>query len=245
MNRTLHIVLTSMGLTLLSAYLIWALFVLPDDQPLTECKELKIEIADSVSRRFITSREVKRLLADSDLSIVGMEYGEISTQQVENIVEKSAVVRSAECYKLQDGTVCLLVEQRMPHLRVITAEGNYYIDSDRRRMRATSHTASYVPVVTGRVTERMAKEELFDFVSWLNGNSFWDAQIEQINVTPTKEIELIPRIGSHTILLGSLDDYEQKLHKLQLFYTEGLSKIGWKDYTEIDLRYKHQVIGRR
>ena len=244
MKKTLYIILYTFALTMLVGYMTWAIWLVPNNMDETECKKVMIEIEDSISRYFISSRDVVVLLRDSGLYPSGYNYSQINTHAIEKAVCANQVVKDAQCYKLTDGTVCIQVQQREPKLRVI-GEKNYYIDSERKPMQATFHTASYVPVVTGRVTERMAREELFDFVEWMEDNDFWNAQIEQIVVTSRKEIELVPRVGGHIILLGTLDNYEQKLSKLRQFYTEGFAKMGWKNYKEIDIRYANQVIGRR
>ena len=75
-----------------------------------------------------------------------------------------------------------------------------------------------------------------------NNNPFWDAQIEQIYVTENNEIELIPRIGDNLILLGKIDNFEQKLENLQCLYEQALSKVGWNKYDTINLKYNNQVI---
>ena len=67
-------------------------------------------------------------------------------------------------------------------------------------------------------------------------------QIEQICVFPNKEVELIPRVGRFRIVLGALDDFEEKLNKLRLFYDQAIPKVGWDKYSVIDLKYKNQIV---
>ena len=244
MNRILRIVLVSVGGALLAAYLLWAVCFAPDVKDGKVCKAVNVLIEDSLSRRFLTAGEVRAVIGKTGLSPVGKPVREVDAQLIENCVEQLPVVRKAECYFLQNGDLRIRVEQRRPKLRVISEE-NYYVDADRKIMPATFHTACYVPVVTGRVSRRMAQEEMYDFVDWLENNNFWNAQVEQINVRPNREVELVPRVGGHTILLGRLENYDSKLHKLKVFYTECLAKIGWEDYKELDLRYANQVIGRK
>lgn len=59
---------------------------------------------------------------------------------------------------------------------------------------------------------------------------------------PNKEVELIPRVGRFRIVLGSLDDFEEKLNKLRLFYDQAIPKVGWDKYSVIDLKYKNQIV---
>ena len=77
---------------------------------------------------------------------------------------------------------------------------------------------------------------------FLRDNSLWNAQIEQINVTAQKELELIPRVGENVIFLGKPENYEEKLDRLKTFYEKGLNKVGWNKYSRISLEFNNQII---
>ena len=70
----------------------------------------------------------------------------------------------------------------------------------------------------------------------------------QINVLPPPnartepEIELIPRVGDHVVLLGWLDGYERKLDKLLAFYRKAMPKEGWDKRNYINIKYDGQVV---
>ena len=243
MNKTLKIVLISIGATVACAYIAGAIVFFPDHKQEQVCRNLEINIADSASRQFLTNSDLRKILRNDGLMPENKPYNEIKTQAVEDAALEVEVIKEAQCYKNNSGTISLNVRQREPQLRVIGAE-NYYVDADRKIMPATYKTACRVPVVTGRVTREMAQNEMFDFAMWLDDHSFWSAQIEQINVLQNKEVELIPRVGGHVILLGQLQDYERKLEKLQVFYDECFSKVGWLPYKEVDLRFAGQVVCR-
>lgn len=99
--------------------------------------------------------------------------------------------------------------------------------------------------------------KLISFVKTINKNSFWDAQIVQINVKPQNtgskpdpnrwiepDIELIPRIGRHIVVFGTLEDVDAKLDKLMLFYKKVLDHEGWDKYYSINLKYRNQIVCR-
>ena len=46
------------------------------------------------------------------------------------------------------------------------------------------------------------------------------------------------------IVMGNMRGYEKKLAKLRVFFEKGAEAIQDKNYTELDLRFKGQVIGR-
>jgi cell division protein FtsQ len=138
------------------------------------------------------------------------------------------------------------IRQRQPVIRVITSQGrSYYVDQERRIMPVTPAFTVYVPVVTGAVTETMAREELYDFAMFLQRNADWDAWIEQIEVRSNDDVVLIPRAGDFSIVMGSLKDYPVKLSTFIRFVDQGLNVLGWNRYSEINLKYENQVVCTR
>ncbi len=242
MKRTTKIILLSIGATLVAFYLIWTAFIMVDKQRELVCQQVDIAVIDSVDKQFVQVKDIVQLLHKNSLYPQGNAYKNIQAQVIEMCLEKHPYLKNAECYKSRKGVVHIRAEQREPKLRVMGDE-NYYVDDRREIMPIGITTACYVPIVTGRVSRKMAKEELYDFVMFMEDNPFWNAQIRQINVNNKRQVELIPTVGNHLILLGELKDYEAKLDKLETFYGE-LSKIGWKEWREIDLRYKGQVVCR-
>ena len=77
---------------------------------------------------------------------------------------------------------------------------------------------------------------------YITHDKFLKAQIGQIYVNEFNEFELIPRIGSHVILLGKAEDLDDKFRRLYAFYRFGLNKIGWNKYSVINIKYKNQVV---
>ena len=88
--------------------------------------------------------------------------------------------------------------------------------------------------------------KLINFVKYIEKDSFWRAEIVQIVASTMSSgdlcLELIPRSGTHTVRLGTLDDVEQKLSNLLTFYENGLSKLGWDSFRTISVEYRGQVV---
>ena len=130
----------------------------------------------------------------------------------------------------------------LPLLRVMAANGdNYYIDSKGKVM-PIPNSSAHVAVVTGSVDRDFATKELYKLGIFLQNHPLWEAQIEQINVTPAKELELVPRVGEHIIFLGKPGDYEEKFERLKIFYKKGLNQVGWNKYSRISLEFSNQII---
>ena len=84
--------------------------------------------------------------------------------------------------------------------------------------------------------------EIYRFSAFVTEHPFWREQIVQLYVNRQGEFELIPRVGAHQILMGSLDQWERKLKNLELLYEQGFSSYGWNTYGTINLKYTNQVI---
>jgi len=165
----------------------------------------------------------------------------IKTKSIEDAIEKHPMVRKAECFKTPVGEITVSIEQRIPVLRVVGYE-NYYVDDQRKPMPVSQNFAAYVPVISGRVTQKMATGVLFDFADYINKDPFWSNQIMQININDKLKVELVPRVGDHMVMMGDLSRYKQKLEKLKMLYLYGLNEIGWNQYKTIDLQFRDQVV---
>jgi cell division protein FtsQ len=119
---------------------------------------------------------------------------------------------------------------------------DYYVDTDRKRMRTSIRFSAYVPVVTGYVDFEFASTELYDFIVYLQSESRWRSAFTQINICNGSEIELIPRVGDFVVRLGSLERYESILEKLDKFLSVLPKYHSWDKYSVINLEFRDQVV---
>ena len=83
-------------------------------------------------------------------------------------------------------------------------------------------------------------------------DDFWNAFIVQIDLQGGDEagsgdpqVRIVPRVGDQVVLLGSLDNYPEKLDRLMRFYRNGMPYESWDRYRYIDVRYQGQVVCTR
>jgi len=203
---------------------------------------MDIEVVKSAEESYLNDSLVESLLKKTKLYPVGKKISEISMDSIETALESNKLIKTAESYKTIDGTVKVKVFQRTPILRVMTGNETYFIDSEGEKMPVPSDFTAYLPLATGRISDAYAKDQLYNFALFLQKDKFWNSQIEQINIEANLDVELIPRVGNHRIILGKMEDYKENLNKLKLFYNKGLNKMGWNRYSIINLKYKNQVV---
>ena len=229
-------------LILITAYLMVAVTVLNGKPTETVCSGMELVIRDSIDYGFITKREVLRLLNMKKLSPIGQKMGDINTRQLEDELRQHPLIGNAECYRTSGNRIGIQITQRIPILRVMLSNGEQYYIDDQAHTMPVPGSAANVAIVTGSVDKAFATKELYEFGMFLQRNPLWKAQIQQINITPSKELELVPQVGDHILFLGKPGNYENKFERLKTFYKKALNEIGWNKYSRISLEFDNQII---
>ncbi len=229
-------------LLLLMAYLVVAVTILNAKPVGQTCKGMELVINDSIDYGFITKQEILKILNNQKVSPIGKDMNLINTREIEEKLNQHPLIDHVECYRTPNFRIGIEVTQRLPILRIMASNGeNYYIDEKGKTMPLSASTAN-VAVVTGEIDRNFATKELYEFGLFLQKHPLWQAQVQQIHVTPSKELELVPRVGEHIIFLGKPGNYELKFDRLETFYKKGLNQIGWNKYSRISLEFDNQII---
>jgi len=236
-------ILLLITMLLIIAYLAVAVTAFNDSPHHQVCHDMELIIKDTTNAGFVKKDEIAALLRRKGLYPVGEKIEQIQTKRLEKELDKHPLIEKAECYKTPGGKLFIEIIQRLPILRIMSSNGeDYYIDNRGEIMPLEANCIANLAIVTGNVEKSFATRNLYKFGVFLQNNKFWNAQIEQINVTPEKEIELIPRVGDHIVFLGKIDNFEEKLNRLKIFYEKALNKVGWNKYARISLEFSNQII---
>ena len=214
------------------------------------CNRIEVVISDTVQTRFVTDSDIRAIFHSEGLKLQGYPLKDINTRELERLLEKNPYIRGAEVSTDVTGKMEIDLEQSVPLVRVMP-EGRegFYLDKEGKILPLSKKFVPYVLLVSGYIetpgksgTAEGQIAEIFRFCSYLVKHPLWSEQIVQIYVDRKGEYELIPRVGAHQILMGSLDQWENKLENLELLYRQGFSTYGWNSYSTINLKYTNQVI---
>lgn len=209
------------------------------------CQSLSVEIVDSTHATLITPAEIEQRLRKKGLHPVDRPMTSLQSLAIEQMLETDSFIRHAMCVATPGEHVRIVIEQRIPLLRIMADNGaDYYIDDEGTQMAARGYEAD-LAIATGDITPQFAKNELRTLGQYLRTHDFWDQQVQQICVSPSHEIDLIMRVGSQVVHFGRVTNVDQKFRNLYAFYTTILPQVGWKRYTEISVVYDNQVIGKK
>ncbi len=202
---------------------------------------------------FIDEKEVLKLL-NANGNLVGLPFEQINLHVLENRLENDHWIKNAEFFFNNNAVLEVKVEEREPVARIFTVEGNsYYIDSAATRLPLSDKISIRVPMFTNfpsnanrlRARDSLLLTSVKNMAIFIQADSFWNAQVSQINITANRTFEMIPTIGNQTILLGRGVNIDKKFDRLYSFYKQVWSKVGIEKYSIINVQYNGQVIATR
>lgn len=218
------------------------------------CKRILVSVKGDGEKMFIEKTDVmQQLKTTAQGSLINKPLKDIDLAKLERALEKHSWIRDAELYFDSKDALHVTVAEREPIARVFTTTGtSFYIDSAGKRMPLLNGVSVRVPLITNFYAAKkmngkdsLVLNSIKAIAKYINGHSFWSAQIAQIDITTWGTFELIPVIGNHIIRIGSVEDLEEKLDRLFFFYKKVLSKTGFDKYAVVDVQYKGQVVGQK
>ena len=209
------------------------------------CRGVDLHITGSRHFDLIDEDMVLSLLKEHSLDPIGSPLEAIDVEAIEQTLALHPLVGKAQCYKTGGDMLRINLSGKVPLVRVLNNRGqDFYVDSHGEILSQHS-LAVQLPVATGYIDREFASKELLEVVRAIDRSEFWKAQVEQINVTSDKQIELVPRVGDHLLILGTADNIEDKLERLMNFYEKGLDNVGWNKYRSISVAYENQVVCKK
>jgi cell division protein FtsQ len=216
-----------------------------------KCKDVKVLLPGQFS--FIERNEVDRILMANAGAMVGRDLNEINIHKLENALKANPFIEFAKVYADMTGIIHVQIIQREPVIRVVNmANLHFYIDANGYKIPLSDNYTAKVLVASGFIEEdfngrvdtlktKMAKD-LYRTALYIKGDTLWDNQIEQLFVDLKGDVEMVPRVGSHKIILGSTDSLQTKFRNLLVFYKKAIPKVGWDTYKTINLKYNNQIV---
>ena len=217
------------------------------------CKGLEINIHGVSNNFFIDKEDVKKIISSYTGDIAGTRIEGFNLRAMEAELKREVWIKDADLFFDNNGILQATVEEREPIARVFTKTGSsFYIDNSNMILPISEKLSARLPVFTSFPTENKVLSKIdssllrdINTLSVLiQKDSFLMAMIEQVDITPNREFEMIPKIGEQTIVFGDASCAEQKFNKLELFYKKVMLKYGWNRYSIINLQYKGQIIGK-
>lgn len=225
------------------------------------CGGVVITISDSSKHRFVTEDDIMNALRATGIRVTGQKINDIPLAKLEERIRAFTELKVAEVYVSEDRKLHVHCDQREPVMRVVASYGgDFFIDREGVIMRRhnlytpnlhilevdmvfNAEQMNGTSIFDSEKTENLVKA--FELVNYIRNDSFWNEMIDQLSMSRDGRVTLVPRVGNHTVRLGRVEDYEEKLHNLQVFYRQAMPVAGWDRYRVVNIEYKGQVVCQR
>ena len=230
----------------LVAYVAYAMIFLSGPDADERCVTVELVVQQDEKSMFVDEKDLEDLLKNAHVYPKGMLMRDVDTKKIEETIRGNDFISKVECYKSANGKLCINVEQRIPVMLVMPdGKDSYFVDAHGKVIPNKNYATSLI-VASGNIDEKFASTRLAEFGQFLQTDEFWNNQIEQIYVLKNRKgervVELVPRVGDQIVYLGSMDNFQKKLHKLELFYEKAVKTVGWEKYARVNLEYENQII---
>ncbi len=216
-----------------------------------KCTSIQIElVGENTAALFMDEKEILQIINTQGVK-VGLPIGAVNLNTLEKYLQTIRWVKNVELFLDNTQSLQVKIEQRIPIARIFTASGNsFYIDKEGLQLPLKQLTVLRLPVFTNFPSdqEKLSKpdslllNDIVHFTKAVQTDSFFLAQTAQVNIATNGDFELVPTVGDHIVLIGSVDNIEDKLNRLYTFYKKVWVQSGLNAYQVIDCRFDNQIV---
>ena len=215
------------------------------------CTSIQIElVGENTAALFMDEKEILQIIHEQGVK-EGMPIGDVNLNTLEKYLQTIRWVKNVELFLDNTQSLQVRIEQRTPIARIFTASGNsFYIDKEGLQLPLKQLTVLRLPVFTNFQSdqEKLSKpdslllNDVLHFTQAVATDSFFMAQTAQVNIANNGDFELVPSVGDHLVLIGSVENIEDKLNRLYTFYKKVWVQSGLNAYQVIDCRFDNQIV---
>lgn len=216
------------------------------------CRDVVVHFKNENENPFLDAENVKQILETS--LILGEPYYKINLQALENKLKKNPFVENAEIFIRSDRALQVNVELKEVAARVFENNGkSYYIDFQGKKLPLSNNYTARTIIIRGDFKEESHKRFIQNehlknslaLLKFISQHFEFSLIISELKISEEGNIEIYPELGNFVIDFGSIENYQQKLQHLWMFYKSVLPKVGWNYYDKIVLKYNNQILGRK
>ena len=216
-----------------------------------KCSSIEIElVGENTAALFIDEKEILQIIHEQGIK-EGLPIGVVNLNTLEKYLKTIRWIKHVEIFLDNTQALQVKIEQRIPIARIFTASGNsFYIDKEGLQLPLKQLTVLRLPVFTNFPSDQqnlskpdsLLLNDILHFTKAVQNDSFFMAQTAQVNIAVNGDFELVPTVGDHLVLIGSVENIEDKLNRLYTFYKSVWVQSGLNAYQVIDCRFDNQIV---
>ena len=221
-----------------------------------QCDNLLVNVDYDSGVRFINQSDVENLLtANGHEPLHGSKQKNIQLATLEKRIRTNKLIKDCQVYHDLAGNLVVDIEQEKPVARWINASqsgewhkaSGFYINEEGDYIPLSDRYSARVLMVAGPFFQKYQNlrneqgKAVLGMIKYVQDDPFWQAQVIQMNVSKTGEVDLLTALGNQRIEFGKAENIDAKLTKLRIFYQKVMAS-DWSRYTRISLKYHDQIV---
>ena len=195
---------------------------------------------ESQEARFLSATLVNKLLIQNKGELPWKAKDSLVLSKLENLIEENPYVQNAEVFHFQQGVLGVNIHEKNAVVRVHGTE-QYYLDETGDQFPISKDHTPKVPVFLGSLEEGQ-KEDLLLLIDQIDKDSFLRDELASIHYRSNSYFIGLRSYGFE-VEIGQIRHIAEKLSKLKVFCAYHDNHKLEKNYRQINLKFKNQVVG--
>ncbi|WP_313383883.1 cell division protein FtsQ/DivIB [Chishuiella sp.] len=240
MKRKLKIIKVILGVMLLIGLISFTII----HNASRKVSKLDVAFVQPVDNYFINDEAIREIINKGGKDILSQKLKDVNVKEIEQRVSENPFVDSVQVNKNINGVIRLDIVANKAVARVKTPKNEFYLTNNGEKMPLSKLSSANVILISGDVKPN-EYEDLSKFVIALKEDDLLKNHIIAIEKKGQRSYDLLVNSGNYYIELGTLNNFDQKLHNLDLFYNQYIDYIGTEDYEKLSLKFVNQVVATK
>ena len=190
---------------------------------------------------FIDASNIDKMLIQNQEYIQCVTKDVLDLKALESTISSHEMIETSEVYFTVDGGLKIEIEQRKPLARVVS-DPSFYIDRQGQPMQLSDAYSARVLLVHGNVKNSNIKI-IYQMLMAIENDTFLKLYVTDLIIDTQNQISMRTRDCSFEILIGDLNQLDQKIINFKAFYQKAKKDSLLKDYKQVNLKFNQQVVG--
>lgn len=211
------------------------------------CRDLTaihVQVDHSEGNYFINDSLVRLILDRDDLKVSSTPLGNLNIARIENEVDQNSFVKKSQVYKNTKGDLFIEIKQETPVARINTSKEEFYLTDEATKIPLSGLYSANVILVVGEVLDEDL-QGLKTLIQYISDDKLLKKHIIGIKKERPDSFNLVVNWGGYIIEFGALNQIEEKMTKLKLFYDQFLNKVPYGYYEKISLKFNNQIVATK
>ncbi len=190
---------------------------------------------------YIPYETVNKLLIENKNHVTAIEKEQLDLNKLEKALNNHSMIEKSEVFVTVDGVLKAVVKQKTPIVRVLDANGSFYIDYEGNKMPLSEIQSARIPLVSG-ANDIINSGNLNELFRIIYDDDFLRKNIIGIEVMHNGSIRMANRNYDYVIEFGRARSIERKFDNYKAFFQKASADSTLEMYKKVNLRFTQQVV---